>query len=91
MDLDKLDFSGSPHLRLETGHEDVFSVPPPYVTEQMQLPSVDVAEAPDTRPDDADDSSPGIMSVRMPSKSATENINIANINIAKKLKKMRFK
>lgn len=78
--LDKL---GSPYLRLKTGHEDGFSVPPPYVTELMQLPSVRRHLIPGqmmwmiVRL--------GITSVGMPGESAT-----GNINIAKKSKGTRF-
>jgi phosphatidylserine decarboxylase len=84
LDLDKLDFSGPPHLGLEAGHEDRLSVPPPYVTEPMQLPLMDVAgETPDTSSDDAENSSSGITSV---GGSTNETLNAA-----KKSKRPRFK
>ncbi|KIM40811.1 hypothetical protein M413DRAFT_446183 [Hebeloma cylindrosporum] len=87
LDLDKLDFSGPPHVALEAANEDKFSVPPSYVTEPMQMPLVELAEeTPDTSSDDAENSSSGSTPLDTPGGSTA-----AAINAAKKSKKTRFK
>ena len=87
LDLDKLDFSGPPHVGLETmAPEDKLLVPagPRYVTEPMQVPLTE--ETPDTSSDDAENSSSGVTSANnIPGGGSTA------IDVAKKTKKARFK
>jgi len=82
LDLDKLDFSGPPHVALE----DKPSAPaaPQYVAEPMQVPLTE--ETPDTSSDDAENSSSGVTS-----SVSTPNGGSTDVNVAKKTKKTRFK
>jgi len=84
--LDKLDFSGPPHVALETGPEDKLPAPtaPRYVTEPMQVPLAE--ETSDTSSDDAENSSSWVTSF-----NNTPRGGSAAINVAKKTKKTQFK
>jgi phosphatidylserine decarboxylase len=75
LDLDKLDFSGPPHVGMDTGQEDKVAIAPPtYVTEPIQMPLGDVVEdgTPDASSDDADNSPGGAAPVGAPGGSTAE-------------------